>query len=258
MKIKLLFLNARSKGLNIFSTPFDIESANFLNKTLKVDCYKIASVDLVNIPLIEKVASFGKPMILSCGMSNLSEIETALAAISNQGNPNVILLHCNSSYPAPLIDMNLNVIKTLKSAFKIPVGLSDHTFGLIASTISLSIGANVIERHFTLDRYMEGPDHILSSEPSEMSELVQLSINIPKILGNGIKRIQPGEYYNINLQRKSIYANCDLKVGDVLKYEDIIVKGPGGGILPKYMDIVIGRTIRKNVEKDYPITWEVV
>ncbi len=253
-----IFEYARKKGLNIFSTPFDTDSAIFLNEILKVDCYKIASVDLVNIPLIECVATFGKPMILSCGMSNLSEIETALNAISKKGNANVILLHCNSSYPAPIIDMNLNVIKTLKAAFKVPVGLSDHTFGLLASTISLSLGSDVIERHFTLDRYMEGPDHILSSEPSEMIELVNLSKNIPKILGNGIKKIQPGEYYNINLQRKSIYANRDLKEGEILKLADIVVKGPGGGILPKYMDIVVGRKIRKNINKDYPITWEII
>jgi sialic acid synthase SpsE/protoporphyrinogen oxidase len=253
-----IFDYARLKGLNIFSTPFDIESAIFLNDTLKVDCFKIASVDLVNLPLIRKVASFGKPMILSCGMANLSEIESALDVISNEGNSNVILLHCNSSYPAPLNDMNLNVIKTLKSAFKIPIGLSDHTFGLLASTISLSIGANVIERHFTLDKFMEGPDHILSSEPIEMKELVNLSINIPKILGSGLKKIQPSEYYNINLQRKSLYANRNLNIGEILNIEDVTIKGPGGGILPKYLDIVIGRQIRKKIEKDYPITWEII
>lgn len=253
-----IFDYARLKGLNIFSTPFDIESAIFLNDTLKVDCFKIASVDLVNLPLIEKVASFGKPIILSCGMANLSEIESALDVISNEGNSNVILLHCNSSYPAPLNDMNLNVIKTLKSAFKIPIGLSDHTFGLLASTISLSIGANVIERHFTLDKFMEGPDHILSSEPIEMKELVNLSINIPKILGSGLKKIQPSEYYNINLQRKSLYANRNLNIGEILNIEDVVIKGPGGGILPKYLDIVIGRPIRRKIEKDYPITWEII
>lgn len=253
-----IFDYARLKGLNIFSTPFDIESAIFLNDTLKVDCFKIASVDLVNLPLIEKVASFGKPIILSCGMANLSEIESALDVISNEGNSNVILLHCNSSYPAPLNDMNLNVIKTLKSTFKLPIGLSDHTFGLLASTISLSIGANIIERHFTLDRFMEGPDHILSSEPLEMKELVNLSLNISQILGTGIKKIQPSEYYNINLQRKSLYANRDLNIGEILNIDDVVIKGPGGGILPKYLDIVIGRTIRKKIEKDYPITWEII
>jgi sialic acid synthase SpsE/protoporphyrinogen oxidase len=251
-----LFNYARNKGLIIFSTPFDIESAIFLDKTLQVDCFKIASVDLVNLPLISKVASFNKPIILSCGMSKLSEIEDALEVISNAGNPNVILLHCNSSYPSPIEEMNLNVINTLKKAFKVPVGLSDHTFGLFASTIAMSIGANVIERHFTLDRFMEGPDHILSSEPNEMKELVHNSDLILKSLGNGIKKIQNGEYFNINLQRKCLYADRDLTKGEILKLEDIVVKGPGGGILPKYLNIIIGRTINLNIEKDHPITWK--
>ena len=250
-----IFEYARQKGLIIFSTPFDIKSARELNETFKVNCYKIASVDLVNLPLIKEVASYGKPVILSCGMSRLGDIEDALSAFSETGNDQLILLHCNSSYPAPIEDMNLKVIQTLKTTFNVPIGLSDHTFGLLASTISLSLGANVIERHFTLDRFMEGPDHILSSEPKEMKELVELSKSIGKILGDGIKKIQPGEYLNLNLQRKSIYANKALKVGDVLEKEDIVIKGPGGGILPKYIDIVIGRIIQEEILKDHPITW---
>jgi sialic acid synthase SpsE/protoporphyrinogen oxidase len=251
-----LFKYAREKGLIIFSTPFDQESAIFLNDILEVDCFKIASVDLVNLPLIEKVASFNKPIILSCGMSNLSEIEDALDVISKQGNTNVILLHCNSSYPAPIEEMNLNVINTLKNSFKVPVGLSDHTFGLFTSIVSMSIGADVIERHFTLDRFMEGPDHILSSEPAEMQELVEKAKIISLMKGDGIKRVQSGEYFNINLQRKCLYANKDLKVGDIIKLEDIIIKGPAGGILPKYQDIILGKKLVQNIEKDFPINWD--
>ena len=249
---------AKSKDLILFSTPFDIESADFLNNKLNVDCFKIASVDLVNIPLISHVASFKKPIILSCGMSNLSEIEDALNAVSNSNNDRVILLHCNSSYPAPIEEMNLSVIKTLESAFKLPVGLSDHTFGLLASTISMSIGAHVIERHFTLDRYMEGPDHILSSEPDEMKVLVDRSKQIPIILGDGIKKIQNGEYFNINLQRKCLYVNKDLLKGDIITKKDITIKGPGGGILPKYIDLVIGRKLTEDILNDFPITWDLV
>jgi sialic acid synthase SpsE/protoporphyrinogen oxidase len=250
-----LFEYAREKGLLIFSTPFDIESANFLNNILNVDCFKIASVDLVNLPLIEAVASHNKPIILSCGMSNLSEIEDALDVISLQGNSNVILLHCNSSYPAPVEEMNLNVIKTLKNSFKVPVGLSDHTFGLFTSIVAMSIGADVVERHFTLDRFMEGPDHILSSEPDEMKELVDRARIIPLMKGDGIKRVQNGEYFNINLQRKCLYANRDLKKGDTIQLSDIIIKGPAGGILPKYQDIIIGKKLVQNIDKDYPINW---
>jgi sialic acid synthase SpsE/protoporphyrinogen oxidase len=253
-----LFKYARSKGLIIFSTPFDIESANFLNDELNVDCFKIASVDLVNLPLIKHVSSFGKPVILSCGMSNLAEIEDALDSVISSNNRNVILLHCNSSYPAPLEEMNLSVIKTLKNTFKLPVGLSDHTFGLLASTISMSIGADVIEKHFTIDKFMDGPDHILSSEPAEMKKLVENSKLINNVLGDGIKKIQNSEYFNINLQRKCLYVNKDLKKGHIINNSDIIIKGPGGGILPKYLDIIVGKKIKVNLNKDYPITWEVI
>lgn len=253
-----LYNYAKSKGLILFSTPFDIESADFLNETLKVDCYKIASVDLVNIPLISHVSSFKKPMILSCGMANLSEVEEALTAVANSGNDKVVLLHCNSSYPAPLEEMNLSVIDTLKNSFKVPSGLSDHTFGLLASTIAMSRGASVIERHFTLDRYMEGPDHILSSEPAEMKTLVEYSKTIPIILGDGIKKIQNGEYFNINLQRKCIYVGKDLKKGTILTNDDLVIKGPGGGILPKYLDLIVGRELKENINKDYPLTWNII
>jgi sialic acid synthase SpsE/protoporphyrinogen oxidase len=255
---KKIFEYARNKGLVIFSTPFDIESANFLNSELNPDCYKIASVDLVNLPLISHVASFGKPIILSCGMSSLTEIEDALDAISERGNDKLILLHCISSYPASIEEMNLNVIRTLKNTFKVPVGLSDHSLGLLASTISLAIGACVIERHFTLNRLMEGPDHILSSEPDEMRELAYIAKNVMKIKGDGIKRIENGEYTNINSQRKCLYVNKNLNAGDIITLEDIIVKGPAGGILPKYLNLILGKKLQESIESDYPITWEKV
>ena len=255
---KRIFEYARIKGLNIFSTPFDIESAKILNCEYNVDCFKIASVDLVNLPLIEEVASYGKPVILSCGMSSMGDIEDAVNIFAKVENPNLILLHCNSSYPAPIEDMNLNVIRTLSHAFKVPVGLSDHTIGLLASTISMSIGANVIERHFTLDRFMDGPDHILSSEPDEMAELVSIAQKLNVVLGDGVKRIQSGEYLNRNLQRKGIYLNKDLKKGDVLGLNDISIKGPSGGILPKFLDIVIGRELKLDGKKDFPLTWDMI
>jgi len=251
-----IFQYARDRGLTIFSTPFDIESAIFLNQKLHVDCFKIASVDLVNLPLIDLVASFGKPIILSCGMSNLSEIEDALSVIRSNQNENVILLHCNSSYPAPEEEMNLEVINTLKQAFKVPVGLSDHTFGLFTSIVAMSIGASLVERHFTLDRFMDGPDHILSSEPSEMSDLVSKAKLIPIIKGDGIKRIEGGEYLNLNLQRKCLYFSTDLKAGTKLTKDSLVVKGPGGGILPKYLNVLLGKTLLKDVERDSPLTWD--
>ncbi len=256
-KQKELFAYAKDKGVEIFSTPFDFESVDFLN-SLGVNVFKIASMDLVNLPLIRYVAKIGKPIILSTGMSMLGQIEEAVDTIVQEGNPNLMLLHCNSSYPAAPEEMNLKIIKTLKECFNVPVGLSDHTIGLFVSHTALAIGADLIERHFTLDRMLEGPDHILSSDPQELAELVAISKKIPAVLGDGIKRIQPNEYDTLNMQRKSLYAACNIKKDQVITEDMLAIKGPGGGLLPKYIDIVIGREAKVDINEDYPITWEVI
>jgi len=254
---KEIFNYARKKDIEIFSTPFDFEGVDFL-ESLGVNVYKIASMDIVNLPLIQYVAQKGKPIILSTGMSTLGQIEEAVNVVKQTGNPNLMLLHCNSSYPAAPEEMNLNVIKTLKTCFNIPIGLSDHTFGLFVSQVAIAIGANIIERHFTLDRTMEGPDHILSSEPAELANLVKMAKNIPLILGDGVKKIQPNEYDTLNTQRKSLYAANNIEKGQIIGKEMIVIKGPGGGILPKHLNIVIGRKAAKRIEMDHPITWEVI
>jgi len=223
---------------------------------LNVGLYKIASMDLVNLPLIKYVAQTGKPIILSTGMSTLGQIEEAVNVVSQAGNPNLMLLHCNSSYPAAPKEMNLKVINTLKTAFNIPVGLSDHTLGLFVSHTAITLGADIIERHFTLNRLMEGPDHILSSEPKEMGELVQIVSRVHEILGDGVKKIQPNEYDTINSQRKSLYAAVAIKNGQIITPEMIAIKGPGGGLLPRYIDIVVGRVAKSDIEADLPITWD--
>lgn len=251
---KELFAYAMKRGIVIFSTPFDFESVVFL-ESLGVGLYKIASMDLVNLPLIEYVAQKGKPIILSTGMSTLGQIEEAVDVVRQAGNPNLMILHCNSSYPAAPEEMNLKVIQTLKTAFNVPVGLSDHTFGLFVAHTAIALGADLIERHFTLDRMLEGPDHILSSDPEEFTELVRISHKVPLILGDGVKQIQPNEYDTINTQRKSLYAACDIKKGQIITDEMIAIKGPGGGLLPRYLNIVIGRIARKDIEADYPINW---
>ena len=252
---KKLFNYAKKKKIDIFSTPFDIKSVDYLEK-LGVKFYKLASVDLVNIPLIKKLGNTQKPLIMSTGMSNLGVIEDAVEAFKKTGNNNLILLHCLSSYPANEKEMNLNAIKTLKRTFNIPVGLSDHYPGIDISLMSIGLGANIIERHFTLDKSLEGPDHILSSEPEELNQLIKIASQSNLILGDGQKRIQPSEYLVINTQRKSLYAAKNLKVGDKLSLNKIIVKGPGGGILPKYISLIENRIIRKPIKKDHPITWE--
>jgi sialic acid synthase SpsE/protoporphyrinogen oxidase len=252
---KIIFKHAREKGIEVFSTPFDIASVDFL-ESQNVKLYKIASMDLVNLPLIKYVAKTMKPMILSTGMSTLSNIEDAVTTILAEGNPNIILLHCNSSYPATENEMNLSAINTLKHSFKVPVGLSDHTFGLFVSHTAMAIGANVIERHFTLSRTMEGPDHILSSEPEEITALTEMASRIPIILGDGIKVIKPNEYITLNTQRKCLYAATNIIAGETITSDKIAIKGPGGGILPKYQEIVVGRRAAFDIDYDTPITWD--
>ena len=254
---KEIFNYARAQGMEIFSTPFDEKSVDFL-ESIGCGVYKIASMDLVNLPLIKYAARTGKPLIISCGMSTLGQVEEAVQVVAESGNANLMLLHCNSSYPAAPHEMNLNVMDTFKKAFRVPVGLSDHTFGLFVSHTALAIGANMIERHFTLDRTLEGPDHILSSEPEEMAELVKIAHEIPMVLGDGIKRIAPSEYASINVSRKSLYAACFIKQGQVITKGMLITKGPGGGLLPRYMDMVVGRTARVDIQEDYPVTWDVI
>lgn len=252
--VRKIFNYARKKNIEIFSTPFDEKNVDFLEK-LNVKFYKIASVDLVNIPLLEKVASTNKPVILSTGMSNLSNIEEAVDVFKRNGNKNLILLHCLSSYPANKNEMNLKAIETLKKNFNVPVGLSDHSPGIEISLISIGLGANIIERHFTLNKNFEGPDHLLSSEPEEMENLVNFAKNSKNIIGDGVKVIQQSEYKIINSQRKSLYAKKNIKVGEKINNKNIIVKGPGGGILPKYINIIINRKARKVILQDHPITW---
>jgi len=250
-----IFKYAKKKGIEIFSTPFDENSVIFLEK-LGVKFYKVASVDLVNLPLIKKIGETGKPLILSTGMGTISLVEEAVECFKNTGNKNLILLHCLSSYPANEREMNLNAIKTLKTNFNIPVGLSDHFPGLEMSYMSLALGANIIERHFTLNKTFEGPDHILSSEPEEFKQLMNIAKNINSILGDGQKRIQPSEYVVINSQRKSIYAAKNIKKGEKFSKKNLCIKGPGGGILPKYLNLITGKKAKHEIPEDYPIEWK--
>jgi sialic acid synthase SpsE/protoporphyrinogen oxidase len=252
---RALFAYANKIGIPIFSAPFDIESVELLES---VGCpfYKIASMDVVNLPLIRRVAETGKPIIMSTGMSTLAQIDDAVNVIRAAANPNLILLQCVSSYPASPGDMNLRVIKSLHRTFGVPAGFSDHSIGITAATVALALGAVVIERHFTLDRFMEGPDHILSSELPEMKELVRLSHVIPLIKGNREKTIMGSEVETINRFKKGLYAKVRIPSGQTITDNMIAIKGPGGGILPKFLDIVVGRSAKKTILADHPITWD--
>ena len=254
---KELFDYANDRTI-IFSAPFDIESVEELEK-LKVDCYKIASFDLVNLPLIRAVASTGKPMIISTGMAYLSEIEEALREVSIFKNPNVILLQCTSSYPCPPESMNVRAIDTMKQSFNnLPVGLSDHVIGDTVSLAAVARGANVIEKHFTLDKKMEGPDHILSLEPDELKEMVGRIRLIEESLGDGIKQPASNEISTLVRFRKTMYSNMHINKGDVISREKITYKGPAYGIYAKYEDIVFGQTITQDIPEDTPITWSML
>lgn len=250
-----LFKYANKIKMEIISTPFDFESVDFLEK-MKVSFYKIASMDLTNIPLIEYVASKMKPVIISTGMSKLYEIDETVNAFKNTGNSNLILLHCNSSYPSSSEEINLKFMENLKKIYPIPIGYSDHSEDLLSSTVALSRGANIIERHFTLDKKMEGPDHILSSVPIEMKKLVSYSKEIPKIIGDGYKKIEPNEYQTLNSQKKSLYAKIKIRKGQLFSSRNLIIKGPAGGLPPKYYNLIIGKRSNKNIDADHPVMWE--
>lgn len=270
---KKIFNYARKKKILIFSTPFDFESADFL-EAMNVCAFKIASADLVNLPLIEHIAKKNKPLILSTGMSKISEIDEAIEVVRSTGNKNLSILHCNSSYPSAYSEVNLKFMQNLKLLYQIPVGFSDHTTDLLSSKTAITLGANIIERHFTLNKRMEGPDHMLSSEPNEISNLVKFKKNYKKfdlwiktrnkedkrninlIIGDGIKKIQPNEYITINSQKKSLYAKKDIKKNETFKKSNIAIKGPAGGLLPKYISIIINKKAKKTILKDEPITWE--
>ncbi len=250
-----LFSYARKVGIPIFSSPFDIENLELLEK-VGCEFYKIASMDVVNLPLLRRVAETGKPIIMSTGMSTLSEISDAINVIWGTGNRNLILLQCVSSYPASPEDMNLRVMKTLHKTFGVPVGFSDHSIGLTAATVALSLGAVAIERHFTFDRFMEGPDHILSSDPEEMKELVRLSRTIHLIKGHAEKKIMGSEIETISRFKKGLYAKVNIQEGQKITVAMLAIKGPGGAILPKYLDSVVGKVAKTTIAADYPIRWE--
>ena len=254
---KELFDYAKNRAI-IFSAPFDIESVEELEK-LEVDCYKIASFDLVNLPLIRAVASTGKPMIISTGMAYLSEIEEALREVSISKNPNVILLQCTSSYPCPPESMNIRAIDTMKQSFNnLPVGLSDHVIGDTVSLAAVARGANVIEKHFTLDKKMEGPDHILSLEPNELKEMVGRIRLIEESMGDGIKQPAPNEISTLIRFRKTMYSSVSIKKGDIISRDKVTYKGPAYGIYAKYEDIVFGQVALKEIVEDTPITWDML
>ena len=246
-----LFRYCKNRGIIFMSTPFDIESARFL-KDLGVEIFKIPSGEITNYLLLKEIGSYGKEVILSTGMADLGEIEDALEVLTTAGTPKekITVLHCNTEYPTPYEDVNLRAMLTIKEAFKVKVGYSDHTLGIEIPVAAVALGACVIEKHFTLDKNLPGPDHRASLEPEELKAMVRAIRNVEKALGSGIKKPSPSELKNLPIARKSIVARRAIKKGEIFTEENLTVKRPGTGISPMRWNEVLGRKAPRDFKQD--------
>jgi N,N'-diacetyllegionaminate synthase len=242
------------KGIIFLSSPFDIESIDLLNN-LKLKTFKIPSGEITNLPYLKRIGSLNKNIILSTGMSTIKEIGDALAILIGAGasKTKITILHANSMYPTPMVDVNLKAMLAIKNEFEIAVGYSDHTLGIEVDIAAVAMGATVIEKHFTLDKTMVGPDHKASLDPNELKEMVTAIRNIEKALGDGIKKVTESEKPNIDIVRKSITAKCQIKKGDVFTEDNLITKRPGGGISPMEWYNIVGKVAVCNYLPDQQI-----
>lgn len=240
---------SEKQGILFLSTPFDFESIEFL-EDLGMEIWKIPSGEITNLPYLEKIAKIGKKIIMSTGMCELSEIEEALKVLKEAGAKDISILHCNTEYPTPMKDVNLLAMLGLKEKFKVDIGYSDHTLGIEVPISAVALGAQIIEKHFTLDKSMEGPDHIASLNPQELEEMVKAIRNIEVALGSKEKFASESEFKNRAIARKSIVANRKIKVGEILTEENLTVKRPGTGISPMKWNSVIGTRALKDFEED--------
>lgn len=245
----------RKKEILIFSTPSHMKDLELLEK-LNCQVYKIGSDDAINIPFLKEVAAVGKPIVLSTGMCTLHEVSESVSAILGEGNPNIILLHCVTNYPSKPEDANLKCIETMKRQFGLPVGYSDHTLGALCCLTAASLGANILEKHFTHDKKAEGPDHILSADPDEMRAIVKGVRTIEKALGDGVKRPAAGECTTRVNNRKSIVSLVDIPKGTVIKSDMVAIKRPGFGIPPKFISQIIGRVAQEDIKAEEPVLWK--
>jgi len=243
-------------GMDFFSTPFDFTAVDFLEE-LGVEFYKIASFELVDIPLIEYVASKGKPIIMSTGMATLAEIDEAVRAIRRQGNDQIVLLRCASAYPAITDEMNLMTMKNMSETFGVPVGLSDHSMGSVGAVTAVALGAKVIEKHFCLDRAIENPDSSFSMNPEEFKQMVSDIRQAEKAIG--IVKYGPTNQESTNLTfRKSIFCTADIKAGEVITEKNIRVIRPGYGMEPKYYKEVLGQVALCDIKRGTPLKLDMI
>ncbi|MDP2813945.1 MAG: N-acetylneuraminate synthase, partial [Erysipelotrichaceae bacterium] len=244
-------------GIEFLSSPFDRKSAELL-ESMGVRAYKIPSGELTNIPLLEQIASYNKPVIISTGMADMEEIREGIDAIHRGGTKKIVLLHCVTSYPAPLESANLLMIPTLEKEFDLPVGFSDHTEGVIASVLARALGACVIEKHFTLDRGLPGPDQKASLEPAELTNLIRQVRLAESALGDGVKHIGKTEAAIRKIARKSLVAATVIPKGTQVTRDMIDTKRPGTGIETKHLASVIGKRAGKTIKKDTVLQWEML
>jgi N,N'-diacetyllegionaminate synthase len=246
-----LIAHCKVRNISFFSTGFDLESIDLL-VSLGQDHFKIPSGEITNLPYLRKIGALGGSVILSTGMSTLGDIEAAIDALEKAGTPrgNLTLLHCTTEYPTPMTEVNLRAMQSLQAAFGVAVGYSDHTSGIEVSTAAVALGASVIEKHFTLDRNLPGPDHKASLEPQELKAMVAAIRNIELALGDGIKRLTPSEARNKPVARKSLVARRDIKAGELFSAENMTAKRPGTGVSPMRWDDIIGRPAARDFLAD--------
>ena len=239
------------KEIIFISSPFDLESIDLLND-FGLEIFKIPSGEINNLPYLRKIGHLNKKIILSTGMTDLKEIGASLKILTESGTSkkSITVLHCNTEYPSPMTDVNLMAMLTIRKTFDVSVGYSDHTLGIEVPIAAVALGASVIEKHFTLDKNMEGPDHKTSLEPDELFQMVKAIRNIEKALGTGTKKPSPSEIKNISIVRKSVVAQREIKKGELFTDENITVKRPGTGISPMEWDNIIGKVAKKEFKED--------
>lgn len=247
----ILIAYCKEKGIKFFSTAFDMDSIDYLH-SLNLGLWKIPSGEITNYPYIKKIAQYGEPVIISTGMCEMDDIRAAINVLLKNGlrKEQITILHCNTEYPTPYIDVNLRAMLEIQKEFGVNIGYSDHTKGIEVPIAAVALGATVIEKHFTLNRDMEGPDHKASLEPEELKAMVSAIRNIEQALGDGHKHITDSEHKNVGIARKSIVAACSIKKGELLTEENLTVKRPGTGISPMRWEEVIGTKAIRSFDEE--------
>lgn len=246
-----LIAYCKEKGIKFFSTAFDLDSIDYLH-SLNLGLWKIPSGEITNYPYIKKIAQYGEPVIISTGMCEMQDIENAVASLLKWGTKkeDIIILHCNTEYPTPYQDVNLKAMDAIREKFGVEVGYSDHTKGIEVPIAAVALGATVIEKHFTLNRNMEGPDHKASLEPDELKAMVSAIRNIEQAVGDGVKKVTDSEKGNISVARKSIVAARNINKGEVFTEENLTVKRPGTGISPMHWEEILGQVAKRDFAEE--------